>query len=174
MDKIKFAIEFGGFYDSVHSSIIEDQIEFSGIDYEEVDYKGTHENYARNYLKALNDTLGLNVEFSSLWSPLFYNFQTDTIMGLISVKEFKELKEMMLENKEFIKWADKSSQSRDGFISFCSGIEELKKDEVIMLEYIFTYLIHIEDDNFNYEIIADFDFEIVFSQGTSKYDLQKN
>ncbi len=41
MDKIKFAIEFGGFYDSVHSSIIEDQIEFSGIDYEEVDYKGT-------------------------------------------------------------------------------------------------------------------------------------
>ena len=36
MNKIKFAIEFGGFYDSVHSSIIEDQIEFSGIDYEEV------------------------------------------------------------------------------------------------------------------------------------------
>ena len=43
-----------------------------------------------------------------------------------------------------------------------------------MLEYIFTYLIHIEDDNFNYELIADFDFEIVFSPGTSKYDLQKN
>ena len=100
MDKIKFAIEFGGFYDSVHSSIIEDQIEFSAIDYKEVDFKGTHENYARNYLKALNDTLGLNLEFSSLWSPQFYNFQNDAIMSYISAKEFKELKEMMLVNGE--------------------------------------------------------------------------
>jgi hypothetical protein len=174
MNKIKFAIEFGGFYDSVHSSIIEDQIEFSAIDYKEVDFKGTHENYARNYLKALNDTLGLNLEFSSLWSPQFYNFQNDAIMSYISAEEFKELKEMMLENKEFIKWVNQSSQSRDGYNSFYKGIDKVKKNDEIMLDYIFKYLILVEDDNFNYEIIADFDFEIVFSQGTSKYDLQKN
>jgi hypothetical protein len=95
-------------------------------------------------------------------------------MSYISAEEFKELKEMMLENKEFIKWVNQSSQSRDGYNSFYKGIDKVKKNDEIMLDYIFKYLILVEDDNFNYEIIADFDFEIVFSQGTSKYDLQKN
>ena len=158
MGKIKFNLEFGGFYDSVHSNIIDDAIRnsfqdddfdsfYESNEYNTLNWKFIHAQYCKIYIDILNHELDLNLKFIKLNSPDFYNFETDKIEAEISDKEFNKLKSEYLNSKEFIDYVNESSKSYDGFISFYNGIEAVKKEDEILLNYMFNYiLLSISDD----------------------------
>ena len=119
---IEFAIEFGGFYHSLHSDKIESDIEMFEYDWEEVDYKKTHINYSKEYLLCLNNEY--------------------------------------LTNNKFINWLNKVSKSYDGFFSFYSGVEEVSKENDILLQYIFRYILRVENENLDHDIYCDIEYEL--------------
>ena len=159
MGTIKFNLEFGGFYESVHSNIIDvairdsfqDDFNFDSFydsnEYDKIDWNSVHNQYSKIYIDILNHELDLNLKFIKLNSPRFYNFETDKIEAEISDKEFNKLKSEYLNSKEFIDYVNESSKSYDGFISFYNGIEAVKKEDEILLNYMFNYiLLSISDD----------------------------
>lgn len=159
MGKIKFNIEFGGFYHSIHSNIIDygmrnsfkDDVDFDTFydsdEYDKIDWNSVHNEYCKIYIDILNHELDLNLKFIKLNSPRFYNFETDKIEAEISDKEFNKLKTEYLKSKEFIDYVNESSKSYDGFISFYNGIDEVKANDQVLLNYMFNYiLLSISDD----------------------------
>ena len=83
-NKINFSLNFGGFYHSEHSEIIENNIDAYGYEWEGVDYKNTYINYCKAFLNRLGEELDVNLSFISLDSPREYNFTTDKIFCSIS------------------------------------------------------------------------------------------
>ena len=48
LNKTRFLIDFGGFYHSIHSDVIDDKIEyFESINFDSVNYKETCNNYKK-------------------------------------------------------------------------------------------------------------------------------
>ena len=90
----------------------------------------------------------MTINFISLYSPREYNFTTDSIDASISNKDFKKLKKYFLNNKDFITYANESSKSRDGFISFYDGIDAIIEDDSILLDYVFKYITTLLNDEF--------------------------
>tara|TARA_R110002126_G_scaffold9740_2_gene43450 strand:+ start:608 stop:1105 length:498 start_codon:yes stop_codon:yes gene_type:complete len=160
MKTIEFAIEFGGFYHSLHSDKIDNDIEMFEYDWEQVDYKKTHINYSKEYLFCLNNELDMNLKFVELVSPKEYNFTTDRIIAEIKYFDFKTLKKEYLLNNKFINWLNEISKSYDGFHSFYSGIEEVSKENDILLQYIFKYILRVENENLDYDIYCDIEYEL--------------
>ena len=152
-NKIEFSLQFGGFYHSVHSDILDNELEYileengnavsenEEFNEDNIDWKQTHDNYAKNYLDNLNELLELNLEYKGLHSPKYYNFSTDSIDCAIDNITYNDLKHAYCNDNDFVKWINDASSSRDGFHSFCSGIEEVKKEPSILMEYIFNYII---------------------------------
>jgi hypothetical protein len=149
--KIEFSLQFGGFYHSIHSDVLDSELEcidgargfldLEEINYDNVDWKKTHENYAKNYLRSFNNLTGMNLEYVELWSPDYYNFQTDKIVCKIDMIDYNDLAYAYCNDNDFVKWLNDISRSRDGFRSFYSGIDEVKKEPSILMEYIFQYII---------------------------------
>ncbi len=160
MNTIEFALEFGGFYHSIHSDKIDDDIEMYEYDWEEVDYKKTHINYSKEYLLCLNNELDMNLKFIELYSPKEYNFITDRIIAEIKYSDFKKLKKEYLANKKFINWLNEASKSYDGFSSFYSGVEEVSKENDILLQYMFRYILRVENENLEFDIYCDIEYEL--------------
>lgn len=153
--KLEFALEFGGFYHSWHSERITNDIEMYDYDWEEIDYKKTHNNYCKGLLESVNNELDMNLEFVELDSPREYNFTTDKIIASIPHKEFTDLKKEYVNNSEFVEWINEESKSRDGFHSFYSGLDAIIKEDAILLQYMFKY-INIE----NSTIDLEFEYEL--------------
>ena len=74
--KLEFALEFGGFYHSWHSERIDHDIEMYDYDWEEIDYKKTHNNYCKGLLESVNNELDMNLEFVELESPREYHIKS--------------------------------------------------------------------------------------------------
>lgn len=154
-DRIEFALEFGGFYHSWHSERIDNDIEMYDYDWEEIDYKKTHNNYCKGLLESVNNELDMNLEFVELDSPREYNFTTDKIITSISFREFTDLKQKYTNDSEFVEWINEESKSRDGFHSFYSGLDAIIKEDAILLQYMFKY-INIE----NSTVDLEFEYEL--------------
>lgn len=143
--KLQTTIPFDGFYESIHSADIDDSLESyvlgdsNGEPREKlneyfyskncIDWQQVHVDYAKEYAEGFAQKLSLkSLEFASLESPKFYNFETDRIFCSIDLKEVKEIfskidKELLIE-----KIKDKFT-SRDGFHSFYSNdLDEWPKD----------------------------------------------
>tara|TARA_R100000541_G_scaffold42454_4_gene49792 strand:- start:1936 stop:2547 length:612 start_codon:yes stop_codon:yes gene_type:complete len=152
-NKTEFSLEFGGFYHSIHSSILDSNLEYileengnavseiEQFNEDNVDWKKTHENYAKNYLRSFCNLIDMKLEYIKLWSPDYYNFQTDKIVCEINDTNYNDLKHSYCNDNDFVKWLNDISRSRDGFQSFYSGIDEVKKEPSILMEYIFQYII---------------------------------
>ena len=152
--KTEFSLNFGGFYHSEHSEVIENNIELYGYEWEEVDYKKTNINYCKAFLNRLGEELNINLSFISLDSPKEYNFTTDKIFCSISKEDFKTLLDDY-DNKELFNYIEEHSKSRDGFSSFYSGYAAVKKEKDIFLQYLFNYILQYESFDF-----YDLEFEI--------------
>ena len=184
---IKFNLEFGGFYCSTHDGLINNMIE-SYFDNDKIDenevflselddkydinYKLIQIEYSKKYLEDLEEfisdfyNIDIELKFDSLNSPRFYNFETDKIECNIHSKDAYKLMNHF-NDEDCIEWIDEVSSSRDGFTSFYEGYEEVKKDNSILLQYIFKY-IHEEftddeylkyyDVNNRYELLHSLDF----------------
>jgi hypothetical protein len=152
---INSSINFGGFYNSIHSDIIDTYIEDYEYDWEKVNYISTYENYSKDYIKVLNNILDTNISFKALNSPRFYNYSTDVISIEISKKDALKLfqyvrnEELKQEVFEIIK---DSSTSKDGYIAFYEYKDFFKKDNLnILLECMLDVIV----DNLQNDIIEE-------------------
>jgi hypothetical protein len=160
LNKTRFLIDFGGFYHSIHSNILDIQIDYFEIDEDNVNYKETCNSYCNEFINSLNDMLELNLKFVKIDSPKFYNFRTDKIEAEINENDFNKLKDIYLSSQEFIDYIDMNSKSCSGFFSFYNGFDEVIKEDEILLQYMFNYILkEYADEIHNY--ISEMDFEII-------------
>ena len=128
---IKTQLNFGGFYNTIHSSMVEDVVAFelgaidecNENDWDNEDlinfnnWEAYKVEYCKEWVKLLNKELETNIVFTDLDSPREYNFETDVIIAHITVKDtlalFKLIKENELKDKVYkqIKKATTSSAS---------------------------------------------------------------
>ena len=139
-ENIEFNLNFGGFYYSEHSNQIDWKIEAFELDFDTIDFKQVHSEYANDWLNLLSNELGLDLIYKGLYSPRFYNFRTDEIITEITQANFKALKDEYL-TAECIDFINLNSASRDGFSSFYSGIDAVSKEPGILASYIFKYIL---------------------------------
>ena len=148
---IETTVNFGGFYDSIHSYIIDDYIEVYEYNFENVDYKATYQTYAEDYIKVLNQKLDTNIVFKGLISPKFYNYSTDNINVEISKKDIIKLFQYIRDEElkqEVFNIIKESSTSRDGYVVFYNYNDYFKKENLdILVECLFDVIIeHMQDD----------------------------
>ena len=164
LNKTRFLIDFGGFYHSIHSdeidSRIENEVYMEELNEDNVNYKETCNSYCNEFIDSLNDMLELNLKFIQIDSPKFYNFTTDKIEAEINENDFNKLKDTYLNSNEFIDYVNENSKSYDGFMSFYNGFNEVIKEDEILLQYMFDYILkEYADEIDNY--ISEMDFEII-------------
>ena len=161
LSKTKFLIDFGGFYNSIHSDEIDNRIEYyESIEFDSVNYKETCNSYCVEFVNSLNDWLELDLKFIQIDSPQFYNYSTDKIEAEINENDFNKLKDTYLNSNEFINYVNEKSKSYDGFISYYNGFNEVIKEDEILLQYMFNYILKEHADEIeNY--IFELDFEII-------------
>ncbi len=133
------SIPFMGFYDSIHSSIIDDyetqEIEninethnipcdnIANYIWRNANYRAMHRDYAAAYVDQFISKLQsecdykIKLSFESLSSPSEYNFTTDRIFCEISGSEVLRLYEAV-NTPHLITAAKERFTSRDGFASF--------------------------------------------------------
>ena len=144
-------VNFGGFYESIHSDVVASFIADMEYNWEDVNYNDTYKNYSKNYIKVLNNILDTNIIFKALNSPKFYNYSTDIINVELSKKDilklFKYIKEEELKQEVFNIIKD-SSTSKDGYIAFYNYADFFKKDNLdILAECLFDVIIeNLQDD----------------------------
>jgi len=125
-------IPFYGFYESRHSNALEYTVQTEPdegeveIDFNSIDFKAAHQDYAKLYAEDFLATLHLKGEFESLDSPMFYNFETDTVFVTLDESEVPNLIQKALKNHDALNTIIKLSfTGYDGFIPFYSNdIEE--------------------------------------------------
>jgi hypothetical protein len=160
LNKTKFLIDFGGFYHSIHSDEIDNRIQYFEINEDKVNYKETCNSYCIEFIDSVNDMLELDLKFIQIDSPKFYNFTTDKIEVEINENDFNKLKDTYLNSNEFIDYVNENSKSYDGFISFYNGFNEVIKEDEVLLQYMFNYILkEYADEIENY--IFELDFEII-------------
>ena len=148
---IKTTVNFGGFYNSIHSDIIENYIEDREYNWENVNYKDTYKNYSKSYINVLNNILDTNIIFKALNSPRYYNYSTDSIIIELSKKDilklFKYIKKEELKLK-VINIIKEASTSKDGYIAFYSYKDFFKKDNLdLLVECLLDIIVENLQDN---------------------------
>ena len=173
--KMEIFINFGGFYESIHSNIIDEQIEvqlewcedLQEDGFDSVNWRETFIDYSKEYVYRLNEELDLNLSFVGLNSPKYYNYTTDKIIVKVN-KEDKKTLSKYIYDIDFLDWADPRLTSRDGFTSFYDGIKGLlemaqhyEKDQEVLIGLVIDWLIIKEEINDN---IFDLQFEISYNE----------
>lgn len=160
-------VNFGGFYNSIHSDVIDNNIELMEYNCEKVDYKDTYKNYAKDYIKVLNNKLDTNISFKNLISPKYYNYLTDYINVEITKKDILKLFEYIRLNEfkqEVFEIIKDSSTSKDGYVAFYNYEDFFKKDNLnILIECLFDVIIENLQDDMVEELQANY-LEIVFNE----------
>ena len=149
-DTIEFNINFGGFYESIHSHMIENTIanhfdvddiyDVNDDDVDTIDYKAMQEDYAEQWLDLYKEIIPFGVGYIGIDSPEYYNYTTDTITVRIATNKVNELIDTLEHDYEFIEWLDDNSQSYDGFNSWYTGFEQVKTNKAVFMTYYTDWL----------------------------------
>lgn len=178
-------IGFGGFYDSLHSDVIDCQIErdyeyfsesqkwdITGDDHwDSVVWSETNESYGKAYIDRLNNKLDLNLKFKGIFSPKFYNYSTDKLIVDISDSDIDFIMED-IHNINFVDYVNDRLKSRDGFKSYYDDGNKTPFDNLFLnafdydneayehlLELYIEWMIENNDIN---EFIYDLEFEVEY------------
>ena len=164
---IETNVNFGGFYNSIHSDVIDNYIEDYEYDWEKVNYKSTFEIYAKDYIKVLNQKLDTNIVFKGLVSPKFYNYSTDYINVEISKKDIIKLFQYIRNEdlkQEVFNIIKESSTSKDGYVAFYNYNDYFKKDNLgILVECLFDVIVESLQDGIVEDLQSNY-LEIVFNE----------
>lgn len=169
-----FPIPFCGFYNSVISDEIEQNIEYEvqyyseeyGIELDEMDFitdfEGIAKCYARYFEERVQDAFPqIQIKFSELISPKYYNYTTDKIYCEISDKNLKLVYKYCIAN-HFSDIVEERLKVRDGFIPLYSDdFSEWDKDVLAwddaQIGLLFEHFVTLLDENEGV-IISDMDF----------------
>lgn len=155
MEAIKFYIPFEGFYDSFYNSeidwIVKNEIEegyltegqSDNINYQII-FDKMSEYIFDKIVELFNDEFNLFTEntyfkYDGLYSPKYYNFEADKLKAVCSKEVYLTIYNKFTINESFVNYVNEVSKSRDGFVSFYEGINEVKKQPSIFLEYLFQW-----------------------------------
>ena len=164
----QITLPFVGFYGSILSDALDNIVE----NYDEYAehtsqtwsaiYKQAAKSYADRYNELFLEETGINleIEFVELWSPQFYNFETDRIYVTVDVDSLeKVISEIGIE--EIRKKLREQYKPSSGFSPFSSTLEAIEKDwenfpelfwSDIILELIFNSELIYNDDTFNTQL----------------------
>jgi len=161
--EIEFNLNFGGFYESIHSYMIDDSIANyydKDIDdiyendkiYDQIDFKAMQKNYCiewlNEYLKIVDNHNLLGVKFKGINSPEYYNYETDKINASINESIVDRL--IKNANHDLIEYINQNSQSYDGFHSHYIGFNEVIKNKAVFMTYFTDYLTELRKQKIKY------------------------
>lgn len=161
--RIEFNLNFGGFYESIHSYMIDDSIANyydKDIDdiyendkiYDQIDFKAMQKNYCiewlNEYLKIVDNHNLLGVKFKGIESPEYYNYETDKINASINESIVDRL--IKNANHDLIEYINQNSQSYDGFHSHYIGFNEVIKNKAVFMTYFTDYLTELRKQKIKY------------------------
>ena len=161
---INTSIHFGGFYNSIHDGNIDYMVEAYEYNLDHVDYKKTFQSYINEYCSKLsnyiNDEYQVNIDFKNikLWSPQYYNYDTDVINCKIDTNEAQSLNEILKKDDDFLSFLKDRTTSYSGFISFYTYDDALSNKDNKLIMYVLEYVCN----KFNEKEITynEIDFEI--------------
>ena len=173
----KTVIAFGGFYESRHDAIIENQTEFwfECKDDESTDYidffnwSAIHQSYMVNYVDKFKsyilDEYKISIRFVDLKldSPKYYNYSTDQIECTVKDSEINLLNNTLLKDQKFLDYLKQATQSYDGYISFYTYDDTLNNKKDCLSLYTLGYLAK----KFN-ETLYELDFDVVLTDQGKK------
>tara|TARA_R110002167_G_scaffold169080_2_gene366891 strand:+ start:183 stop:725 length:543 start_codon:yes stop_codon:yes gene_type:complete len=161
--QVEFDLNFGGFYESIHGSIIDDSIaDFYDKDINDIydndkifysiNFDLMKKNYAKEwlneYLKIVDNNNHFNIEFKEIVSPEYYNYQTDRIGSLISESIVNDL--IKKSDYDLIRYINENSQSGIGYTSHYVGFEKVIKDKAVFMTYYTDYLTELNKNSIEY------------------------
>ena len=174
MEKITIknvALNFGGFYDSVHSDLIDTEIEnileTEELTYDEIcdyiDFRRIYREYSKRFVDNFNDNFDLNLKFSHLIQPKEYNFKTDEILVEMSMQDYNYL--FLDTNQDKLNHKiTKATTNRDGYSAFYNYSEMLDEPQFIaefLLDIIMEGADYALDDWFYYD--NQWFYDLIFS-----------
>jgi len=161
---INTSIHFGGFYNSIHDGNIDYMVEAYEYNLDHVDYKKTFQSYIDEYCSKLsnyiNDEYQVNIDFKNikLWSPQYYNYDTDVIDCKIDTNEAQSLNEILKKDDDFLSFLKDRTTSYSGFISFYTYDDALNNKDNKLIMYVLEYICNQFN---NKEVVYnEIDFEI--------------
>ena len=144
--QVEFNLNFGGFYESIHSYMIDNSI----ADFYDKDIDDIYED----------DKIYNEIDFKA--SPEYYNFETDKINA--SINEFAIDNIIKNANHDLIEYINENSQSYDGFHSHYIGFNEVIKNKAVFMTYYTDYLTELNKDKIKYiyeDIFIDVEFNLI-------------
>ena len=167
---MKTFIEFGGFYNSYHSAIIESYIEsfeyegYSEYNFDNINWQETYlsyiESYCYNLERFISYQYDINIDFKniSLDSPREYNFRTDEIDCTVNEKQSLKLLKLLLKDDDFHKQLKSVTTHRDGYIPHYTYEELLNMKDNMIISIMFSFIANeFNSDTCN---LADIEYEI--------------
>jgi hypothetical protein len=157
---MNISINFGGFYGSIHESIIDNLIKGYELDQDNIDYPKTFDNYITAYCGFLTDDIfykyTVDIEFYDLKldSPKYYNYSTDVILANTKKDQVNDLNNKLLKDSDFIAYLKDSTKSYSGYISFYTFDQAINDKDNILINFVLSYICK----NIEY---FDFDFALV-------------
>ena len=141
MEKITIknvALNFGGFYNSIHSDLIDIEIEnileTEDLEYDQIcdyiDFKAIHLEYSKRLVLEFNDNFDLNLKFEQLIHPKEYNFTTDIIIVDMAFQDYNYLF-LDTDQDELKHKITKATTNRDGYSAFYNYSEMLDEPQFI-------------------------------------------
>ena len=145
------ALNFGGFYYSIHSDLMDSELETiletEDLTYdnilEYISWKDIHLEYSKRLVTAFNNKFDLSLKFEELIQPREYNFTTDIIIVDISFQDYNYLF-LDTDQDELKHKITKATTNRDGYSAFYNYSEILDEPQFIA-EFLLDIL--MEDEN---------------------------
>lgn len=165
------ALNFGGFYDSVHSTLIDTEIEnileTENLEYGQIcdyiDFKAIHLEYAKRLVLDFNNNFDLNLKFEQLIQPKEYNYKTDEILVEMSMQDYNYLWLNTDQTSIQLKVQD-ATTARDGYMPLYNSSELLDEPQFIaefLLDIIMEGADYALDDWFYYD--NQWFYDLIFS-----------
>lgn len=164
----QITLPFVGFYGSILSdaldNIVENYDEYA--EHTSQTWSAIYEQVAKSYADRYNELfleetgINLEVEFVALWSPQFYNFETDRIY-VTADEDSLEKVITKIGISEVRKKLREQYKPHSGFSPFLSTLEAIEKEwenfpelfwADVILELIFNSEIIYTDDTFNTQL----------------------
>lgn len=178
MNNIKIELPFSGFYESIYDSHIDNTIEYylyalEGEQLEKaqdafymMNYDAIRKAICEHYIKAYeqvfydNFNIDLNLTFNSLYSPKFYNFETDRLFVNIDPEIFEQVIQL-LDDAAIQKTLSEKYKTQSGYIVFESTIEAIKNKDYKLFSSDLLELLLPENDVVNDWQFTDSIHEII-------------
>lgn len=194
LNKIEIQLPFSGFYQSMHDyyidNFIEHEVEYleSELNYTDdqievikdrfymMDYSPIRKAICEHYINAFNAVfydeynIHLDLEYSQLISPRFYNFETDRLYAFVDESIYNDVVKLI--NKHDFKAMLKDRYSkRDGFTPFASTLEAIENNDTILFSVEVLEMLLSEDQVINDYQYSDNMHEVVSNAICIDYEL---